>query len=388
MVNGHQIEKDGKRMKPETITKVSVERLRLDRKNPRLFGQAEDASDESIIARLYRSAELDELLQSISTNGYLDIEPLVVMRASQDDWLIVLEGNRRLATLRLLREHDLVDRIASLENARINVPKIADELRSTLDQVSVYLVDDRERARAFIGFKHINGPAKWDAYAKARFAAHWYRTGRDDGVGLERIAAAIGDQHDTIKRMVSAIYVLEQAEKEELFQVEDRNTRKFNFSHLYTALSRSQYMKYLGLEPAWSRHNPRPDQVPRENLKELRKVLVWIYGSKSEDERPVVKTQNPDIKRLGEVLANAEGRHVLEQTGNLDQAHASTEPVDKRFTASLLRARDAIRETSGSLRAYDGMDRSLLDIAEDVKETSSSLYLSMEKKHRDARAAE
>ena len=254
--------------------------------------------------------------------------------------------------------------------------------------MSVYLVADRKRARAFIGFKHINGPAKWDAYAKARFAANWYRSGRDDGVDLEQIAAAIGDRHDTIKRMVSAIYVLEQAKKKELFEIEDRHTSKFNFSHLYTALSRSQYMEYLGLEPAWSRHDPKPDQVPREKLKELRKVLVWIYGSKSEDERPVVNTQNPDIKRLGEVLANAEGRHVLEQTGNLDQAHASTEPVDKRFTASLLRARDAVRETSGSLRAYDGMDRSLLDIAEDVKETSSSLYLSMEKKHRDARAAE
>ena len=388
MGHGYQIEKDGKRMKLETTTKVSVERLRLDRENPRLFGQAEDASDESIIARLYRSAELDELLQSISTNGYLDIEPLVVMCGSQDDELIVLEGNRRLATLRLLREPDLVDRIASSENTRITVPEIDYKLRSTLDQVSVYLVPDRKQARAFIGFKHINGPAKWDAYAKARFAANWYRTGRDDGVGLEQIAAAIGDRHDTIKRMVSAIYVLEQAEEKGLFQVEDRHTSRFNFSHLYTALSRSQYMEYLGLEPAWSRHDPRPDQVPQMKLNDLRKVLVWIYGSKSDAVRPVVRTQNPDIKRLGEVLANAEGRHVLEQTGNLDEAHASTEPVDKRFTASLLRARDAVRDATGSIRAYDGTDSSLLGIAEDVRETADSLYHSMARKHRDARAEE
>ena len=57
-------------MELDTTTKVPVERLRLDRRNPRLLGQAEDASDESIIARLYRSAELDELLQSVSANGY------------------------------------------------------------------------------------------------------------------------------------------------------------------------------------------------------------------------------------------------------------------------------------------------------------------------------
>ena len=352
------------------------------------MGHTEDASDESIIARLYRSAELDELLQSMSANGYLDIEPLVVVRGSEGDSLIVLEGNRRLATLRLLREPDLARRIEFSENLRISVPELDESVRRTLDRVSVYLVAARERARAFIGFKHINGPAKWDAYAKARFAAEWYRASRADDIGLAHIATAIGDRHDTIKRMVSAIYVLEQASKNHLFEIEDRYARKFNFSHLYTALSRSPYMDYLGLEAAWARHDPKPDQVPEEKLDELRKVLIWIYGSKADEARPVVQTQNPDIKRLGEVLANAEGLHVLEQTGNLDAAHASTERVDTRFTASLLRARDGIRDAAGSLRAYDGRDSSLLDIAEDIKETADSVYLRMAQKYRYAQAAE
>jgi hypothetical protein len=100
-------------MEPETTTRVPVERLHLDRENPRLVDGPADAADEAIIARLYRSAELDELLQSISVNGYLDIEPLVVMavpvsapakRVAEGDEFVVLEGNRRLATLRLLRE--------------------------------------------------------------------------------------------------------------------------------------------------------------------------------------------------------------------------------------------------------------------------------------------
>ena len=185
--------------------------------------------------------------------------------------------------------------------------------------------------------------------------------------------------------MVSSIYVLEQAREKGLFKIEDRDTTKFNFSHLYTALSRSQYMDYLGLGAAWARTDPKPNQVPKGKLDKLRKVLIWIYGSQVDDARPVVRTQNPDIKRLGEVLANAEGRHVLEQTSDLDEAYASTEPVDKRFTASLLRAREAMGDAAGSLRAFDGQDGSLLDIAEDVKETADSVYLTMAKKCRDAR---
>ena len=370
----------------ETITKVPVERLRLDRMNPRLVGEGATASDEWIIAQLYRSAELDELLQSMSANGYLDIEPLVVMADSgaADDGLIVLEGNRRLATLRLLREPELAKRIASREKLRITPPPVDEDLRATFDRVSVYPVASRKRARAFIGFKHINGPAKWDAYAKARFAAEWYQRGRGDGVGLEEIAKAIGDRHDTVKRMVAGIYVLEQARREHLFDIEDRQSRKFNFSHLYTALARSQYMEYLGLETAWSRYDPDTNPVAQEKLPRLKQVLVWIYGSKADDVEPVVRKQNPDIKRLGDVIANAEGRLVLEQGRSLDVAHASTESADRRFTASLLRARDELRDVAGAMRAYDGQDQSLLDIAEDVKETADVVYARMAKKRREA----
>ena len=367
-------------MQFEATVKVPVARLRLDRSNPRLVGEGAEASDEWIIAHLYRSAELDELLQSISENGYLDIEPLVVLPESDGETLTVLEGNRRLATLRLLREPEVVSRIASRERLRIKPPEVEESLRPTLDQVSVYPVASRERARAFIGFKHMKGPAKWDAYRKARFATDWYRARGADESALERIATALGDRHDMARRMVSAIYVLEQAEREGLFDIEDRGTPKFAFSHLYAALSRSQYTEYLGLGSGWLRHEPMPNPVPGERLDELRRVLVWLYGSKSDEVRPVVEMMNPDIRRLGEVLAVAQARDVLEQTGDLDRAHANTQPVERRFVSALLRARETIREAGGSLRAYDGWDKSLLDVAEDVRETADSVYLSMASK--------
>ena len=267
-------------MELETTTKVPVERLRMDRRNPRLIGADERVSDEAIIARLYRSAALDELLQPISTNGYMDIEPLIVIcgRDIANGDLIVIEGNRRLAALRLLREPNLAGRIASTQGFPITVPRIDESLRATLDHVSVYPVASRERVRPLIGFKHINGPAKWDAYTKARFAAEWYETGRAEGIGLADIARSIGDRYNTIKRMVSTIYLLEQAEREGVFDVEDRYTRRLNFSHLYAALSRPQFAQFLGLESDWALHDPEPDQVPTERLGELRKMLIWIVA--------------------------------------------------------------------------------------------------------------
>ena len=360
-----------------SVAPVSVERLVLDHHNPRLVTVNGDATDEQIIAQLYRAEDLGELLQSIAANGYLDIEPLIVLEDHEN--LIVLEGNRRLAAIRLFREPELAARITERERLRISLPEISGEYRATLDRVSVYRVASREDARSFIGFKHINGAAKWESYAKAKFAADWYRGGE---ISLSEIASRIGDKHDTVKRMVNAIYVLEQAQSQHTFQIDDRVSPRFNFSHLYTALSRAPYMQFLGLEATWSRYDPIPNPVPDDKVDGLTEILRWMYGSKEESLDPVVQSQNPDIKRLGEVLASAEGLTVLRATGSLSEAHASTQPADRKFSEALLRTRHEIREASNSLRGFDGRDLSLVGIAEDISETAQAIHDRMKKKVR------
>lgn len=105
-----------------------------------------------------------------------------------------------------------------------------------------------------------------------------------------------------MKRMANAIYVLDQATATGDFNLDDRFAPRFNFSHLYTALSRNQYMEFLGLEAAWASYNPAPNPVPDDRTLALLEVLLWIYGSNEQDREPVVKSQNPDIKNPGRVL--------------------------------------------------------------------------------------
>ena len=363
----------------KTVIPVSVDWLVLDSENPRLVSVDTLTSDSAIIAQLYRGEDLGELLQSIAASGYIDIEPLIVME--QGNALVVLEGNRRLAVIRLFRDPSLADQVFRDFRVRISIPEISEAYRATLDKVSVYRVACREDARSFIGFKHINGAAKWASYAKAKFAADWYRNGN---VSLADIAGRIGDKHDTIKRMVNAIYVLEQAAATNKFQIDDRVSPRLNFSHLYTALSRAPYMLFLGLEAAWARHDPSPTPIPDDKLKELGEVLLWIYGSKEENAEPVVQSQNPDIKYLGHVLESPEGLAVLRAGGSLHNAHASTQPANRKFSVALIRARDEIRRASDSLRGFDGQDASLVNIAEDISETALAIHDRMKRKMKEA----
>ena len=360
------------------ILRVPVERLALDRQNPRLYLARSELDDVDIIAQLYRSEDLGELLQSIASNGYLDIEPLVVLE--EDENLTVLEGNRRLAAIRLFDTPDLATLVSKKAGLRITIPPFPERFRNTLKEVSVYLVKSRAEARSFIGFKHINGAAKWQSYAKARFAAEWYKEGNTT---LNEIAAQIGDRHDTIKRMVNAIYVLEQAKEAGIFNLSDRASPRFNFSHLYTALSRAAYMHFLGLEEAWSRFDPIPNPVSSENIDRLREVLRWLYGSKEEGVDPVILSQNPDIKHLGDVLESQEGLSILRATRSLPDAHLSTHPANQRFADSLVRARKEVQEASNSLRGFDGRNQALVGIAEDISETAQAMYARMVSKVKE-----
>ena len=358
---------------------MSVDSLALDCRDPRLVGIGAEASDSAIIARLYRADDLSELLQSIAANGYLDIEPLVVLE--EGGRLTVIEGNRRLAALRLYRDPQLGKRVSAQCGAKIVLPEMPVERRPSLERVSVYRVAAREQAWSFIGFKHINGAVRWESYAKARFAADWHR---HDGTSFSAIAQRIGDKHDTIKRMVNAIYALEQATESGVFSVEDRAAPRFDFSRLHTALPRAPCMAFLGLDPAWSRFDPKPRPIPADKLDALSEVLRWIYGSKTDAVEPVVQSQNPDIKRLAEVLSSPAGLVVLRETGSLASAHAGTRSAQSRLPSALLGARGALRDASNNLRGFNGRDYALVEIAADVSETAQTVHERLQKKVRDA----
>ena len=242
-------------LKLRTPTEVEASYLSFDRKNPRYSSEKElpHETDEDIVRFLAETSDLGELLQSISTSGYVDIEPLIVL--GEEDEVIVLEGNRRLAALRVLANQNFAIKCG------LPPQPVAEGKEHTLEKVTVYRVPDRGDARDFIGFKHINGAHRWDSIAKARYAAEWLEEERakgERGLSLQEIARRMGDRHSTLQRMVSGYFVLDQAKRTNAFDINDREKRRqFAFSHLYTALARPGYRNYLGLSEEFRSTEPK-----------------------------------------------------------------------------------------------------------------------------------
>src|SRR4051812_4448435 len=93
-------------IKAKTTGRVETRYLDFDTNNPRLFELGfKTPADAQIIRALADTADLAKIVESIAANGYIDIEPLIVQRVKNR--FVVLEGNRRLAAIRLLLNPDL-----------------------------------------------------------------------------------------------------------------------------------------------------------------------------------------------------------------------------------------------------------------------------------------
>jgi len=356
----------------ESAIPVDPEELALDRKNPRFGGDdvpAGKKGDVTIISRLLDGADLKELLESVAANGYLDLEPLFVVKEKGER--VVVDGNRRVAAIRLFNDAKLAEEVS------VALPSMEQRLRRTLKQVHVVELTSRDQARQLIGFKHINGTHKWDSYAKARFAAEWYRKERSKGTTLEDIARSLGDRHDTVQRLVQGIFALDQARKQGLFEPDDRFPgRVFFFSHFYTALTRSEYRRFLQLPERWRDSAPEEEPVPRKALPKLKELLNWLYGSKDDNEPPVITSQNPDVKNLGEVLDSAAALKVLRVERDLKAAYAKSGARSRVFGEHLVRALTQAEQAAAVSYAYEP-DPTLLQSAEDLVKLSRTLLAQM-----------
>lgn len=340
------------------ISPVVVDGLKLDLNNPR-FVDLSFADEAEMISYLYANADLPELLLSILNSGFMDFEPIVVRRGDN----VVLEGNRRVAALRLIKDPGLRDQLGVKLPAEATPEAMPAEIRAVL-------VNDASEARKFIGFKHINGPQKWDAMSKAKYAADWHA----DGASLEEITRSLGDTFNTVTRLVEGYRVYKQALSLG-FDPELRTARRFAFSHLYTALTRSSIKQWLDLQDG-----DAPDLVPAKNADRLQKLMSWLYGQ-GEREPALIRSQNPDLNRLADVIGNERTLEMLNTTRNLSIAFEELEPQTTRLENSLIQA---VRHTEGAaaiVSSFDGR-ASTYELGQRLWGASRDLF----KNFRDKRA--
>ena len=307
-------------MAEERYREVSLDRLHLDPNNPRLRQDVDwPAEPESSFLREFvRNYNLVELARSIADKGFTPrhAEALLVIKhpvdqdaadqdaldedASNDDHFIVIEGNRRLATLKLLTsaENRRKSGVSSREWQRL--AQDASDLDT--DHIPVVVYPDRESLDDYLGFRHITGPTPWRPEAKARFVVKLLRNGESIG----QVATRIGSNPRTVRRYAEAHVIYAQAVRAGI----PMEGAEAAFGIFYNALDHEGVRDYLGLGPQAGIQALPESPVSQDDMTHLGELVELLHGDPSRGIPRVIK-ESRDLRKLGQVLANERARSNL-----------------------------------------------------------------------------
>lgn len=171
--------------------------------------------------------------------------------------------------------------------------------------------------------------------------------------------------------------VLEQAEREGVYNRENVFRTRLAFSHLYTGLDYEGISNFLSVSP---KENETESPVPQAKLKELGELCVWLYGDRSQNLPPVVETQNPHLRMLNAVVANREAVAALRAGEDLNRSYEISRPATSVFEEALLTAKRELTTARAALSSGYDNSYELLKIAGTIANMAEDLYNEMERK--------
>ena len=177
---------------------IKLSNLYLDLRNPRYEEQKSQNEALNTIAR-EQGNKLLVLLRDIIENGLNPSDiPIVMPDPANDNCFIVLEGNRRIAALKLFKRPTILLNTNQKQKFR----KFHDNYKKAVPQtVECLVVNSRDEANLWIERKHEGemngaGTVRWDSIQKGRFLAN--KNGKDSKV-VQLIdfmkVASEGDSH-------------------------------------------------------------------------------------------------------------------------------------------------------------------------------------------------
>ena len=286
-----------------TIEFVTLEELSLDPRNPRLgLARTEPLVTQERVLELMRGWNLEELAVSFLESGFWPQEAVIVVKEElygQPDTLVVVEGNRRIAALKYLKqalEGSPPSRIwrTLVESATPNSELFA--------RIPYILADSRAEVTAYLGFRHVTGIKQWDPAQKAEFIASMID---DMGMSYETVRRQIGMQTDTVRRNYIAYRMLKQMDTLDI-EVSEQGVEK-RFSVLFLSLREEGVRSFLGID---TRAEPEEAKipVPQSMIDNLPDFAGWLFGT--DDQRPLF-TDSRYVGSFARILTNAEAVDYL-----------------------------------------------------------------------------
>ncbi|BCW83956.1 hypothetical protein NicSoilE8_16290 [Arthrobacter sp. NicSoilE8] len=276
---------------------VSIDQLLLDPNNYRFKGEASrpliaekkfaDPTVQQKIRERLKQDGLAELKKSIMSNGFLPVERIVVKKfehkTGEDESFVVLEGNRRVATLREIQED---------AEGGVDVPQ---EIIDRLQEIPVILLttDDPSAYLTIMGVRHVGGIKEWGGYQSAKLV---FELRSEHGLTTPEVAAKLGLSALEVNRRFRAFQAVEEMRLNEEYG-DYVGTEMYPLFH--EALSTPKVRSWLEWNEAESR-------TENEEHRDIFYSLISPHEDENQKQRPPKITSYSQVREMKTLLENEE----------------------------------------------------------------------------------
>lgn len=331
----------------DKIEYTTIDDLYLDPLNPRLGREnTGEGVAQSRVMELMQDWTLEELGTSFLESGYWPHEALLVVKEQLygKTRLVVVEGNRRLAALKMLKNAVAGD---SKETKWKELVKTAKPKANLFKSVPFLLADTREDVDSFLGFRHVTGIKEWHPAEKAEFIAKLIDKSH---LTYEDVKRKIGSKTPTVRQNYIAYRLLKQMEDYgENIEIEEVEKK---FSVLYLSLRTSGVQKYLHIDIK-APPNAAKRPVPIKHKKALINFARWLFGAT--DSAPLF-TDSRNVDKFGEILESEKAVEYLERSPkpNFDFALSLAGGDEPEIIRLIETASDSIEQALARVHLFKG----------------------------------
>ena len=307
----------------DNIRTLPLSQILLDKKNPRLPTTA-GRSQAEMTLYIARNTSITELMTAIAANGYFPGEPVIVVPCNDNKYTVV-EGNRRLTALLLLRDPSLHPK-----NARVR--EIAESAAHRPDTVPCVIFTSRNDVVNYLGYRHISGVKQWEPLAKARYIHQYFDSqtaaSAKPKLRYQEVARGIGSRWPYIKRQLDGYAVYQHIESLDYYDIDGLNEETISFSLLSTAVGYDSILNYIA-----STQHPciEPERLKPKAIQEL---TTWMYKRNKDGETILGESRN--IKRLAIIVEDEHSLTVLREYRSIQKAYAATKGLANDFNDLLI----------------------------------------------------
>jgi len=351
----------------QQIEFIQLDKLKLDSTNPRLPSSFHNKSESDIIKWMLEDESIIELMLAIGQHDFFIGEALLVVKSGSD--FTVVEGNRRLTSLKLLSNSSL----ATIRESKVK--QVLDETTKRPNLIPCIVFDNKEQIMQYLGYRHVTGIKSWSVASKAKYLHSLLPTLGSQGLTdkSRELAKKIGSRSDYVKKLLIGYKVYEIIKDNSFYKIPQLNETTFHFNYITASFQRTHIRKFINIDAISDIDDLENLGINENNLQ----VLIDWFFRKIEKNKSKSLGNNDDLTKLNNILSNPEITKKFKNGLTLDESNDLINISEESFTKGLNKSLNElknIREYGYKLNNYsDDNIKILKDIVALCKEIKISI---------------